>query len=394
MARIVVSGYMVRHPVAGNMLAYFHYVLGLERLGHEVAYVEESGWPYSCYDPLTRHWHDFPVTGLGVIRALFAEHKVLAPVIYVNSDSGDVDGCDWTEVKRIIGAADLLLNIGGVSWLPEFQSCPRRALIDQDPLFTQVEGFSSKVLHQYHRHFTYGANLGTPACTVPTAGIDWIPTAPPVVLDLWPWAHPPDNAPFTTIGNWSAYGGVTYKGEEHGQKDREFLRLLDLPRRSSQRLELALAGASDEVMERFRASGWSVRDAGVEVSVDVPTYRAYISASRGELSAVKHAYVKTRSGWFSDRSVCYLAVGLPVILQDTGFGDWLPTGHGLFAFSSVEEAAERLEQVDRDYAAHRQAARTMAERVFSHRVVLPRLLDQTLGSRTRASGPAPSGMPQ
>src|SRR5437660_6608767 len=112
MARIIVCGYMLRHPVAGNLLAFFHYVLGLHRLGHEVAYLEESGWPYSCYDPVSRTWQDHPHTGLGVVRALTAEHGLAIPVCYVNRDTGHVAGGDWDEVKRLLGAADLLLNVG------------------------------------------------------------------------------------------------------------------------------------------------------------------------------------------------------------------------------------------------------------------------------------------
>src|SRR5262245_15719678 len=209
MARVVVCGYMVRHPVAGNLLAFFHYVLGLHRLGHEVAYLEESGWPSSCYDPDPRHWHDHPHTGLRVVRALAAEHGMRVPVCYVNRDSGQVDGADWAEVKRMLGAADLLLNVGGVCWLPEFRLCRRRALVDMDPFFTQVAQFAARVLRDYDAHFSYGANIGRPGCTVPTGGVDWRSTVPPVVPELWEGAAPAAEAPFTTVANWSSYGGLT-----------------------------------------------------------------------------------------------------------------------------------------------------------------------------------------
>jgi hypothetical protein len=380
MARVVVCGYMVRHPVAGNLLAFFHYVLGLHRLGHEVAYLEESGWPYSCYDPETRDWHDHPHTGLRVVRALAAEEGMKIPVCYVNRDSGQVDGADWAEVKRMLGAADLLLNVGGVCWLPEYRLCRRRALVDMDPFFTQVAQFAAKVLPDYDAHFSYGASIGRTGCTVPTGGVDWRPTVPPVVPELWQGAAPAVDAPFTTVANWSSYGGLTYEGEHFGQKDEEFLRLLDLPRQTAQRLELAISGGQD-VRDRLRAAGWAVRDAGDEVSTDVPTYRAYITGSRGEFSAAKHAYVKTRSGWFSDRSVCYLAAGLPVVLQDTGFSDWLPTGRGVLPFTSAEEAADALDRVNGDYPAHRLGAREIVERVFDYRIVLPRLLESALSPR-------------
>lgn len=375
MARIVVSGYMIRHPFAGNVLAFFHYLLGLHRLGHDVVYLEESGWPNSCYDPQTQEYSDDPRAGLDFVRDLLANYGVKAPACYVNRENGRVYGGDWSELKRMLGAADLLLNIGGVCWLPEFRSCRRRALIDMDPLFTQVGRFGAEGIDEYHAYFSYGVNIGRSGCTVPTNGVEWLPTVPPVVPEIW--QSTPTNGVLTTIANWSAYGAVTYRGEHYGQKNEEFLGLIDLPNHTSQPLELALSGADEEVMQQLRTAGWSIRNAG-EVSVDMETYQAYITGSRGEFSAAKHAYVKTRSGWFSDRSVCYLAAGLPTILQDTGFSDWLSPGCGVLAFSSLEGAADCIAKVNQEYAAHRQAATEITERTFSHRVVLPRLINALL----------------
>ena len=377
MARIVVAGYMVRHPVAGNLLAFFHYVLGLRRLGHDVLYLEESGWPGACYDPIKRELGDDPSTGLRIVRELLASYDVDVPVCYVNHELGSVEGIAWSDARAALETADLLLNIGGACWLPEFRRCRRRALVDMDPLFTQVGRFGGPLVDEHHVHFSYGANIGRPGCSVPTVGVDWQPTVPPVVLDLWHTMPPAAAGPFTTVANWSAYGSVTYRGEEYGQKDREILRLLDLPSRTTERLELALSGADEETLERLRRAGWSVCDA-IDVSQDVSSYSAYITGSRGELSAAKHAYVKTRSGWFSDRSVCYLAAGRPVIVQDTGFGAWLPTGCGVLGFSSLDEAVDCLDRVGAEYPIHCRAAREIAARMFSHEVVLPSLLDRGL----------------
>jgi len=278
---------------------------------------------------------------------------------------------------RALLGPDLLLNVGGVCWLPEFLLCRRRAIVDMDPLFTQVGRIGVAAPEDHQVHFSYGVNIGRVGCTVPTVGIDWIPTVPPVVLELWEGAHVPADAPFTTIANWSSYGAVTYRGEHYGQKDEELLRLLDLPTRTSQRLELALVGVETEVTNSLRRAGWLVRNAG-EVSSDLATYRAYVTGCRGELSAAKHAYVKTHSGWFSDRSVCYLAAGLPVVLQDTGFGDWLPTGQGVLAFSSVDEAADCIERVRAGYTVERRAAREIAEEHFDARRVLTHLLERAM----------------
>jgi len=369
---------MIRHPLAGNVLAYFHYLLGLHRLGHEVAYLEESGWANACYNPATGDYGNDPGPGLRVVRDLLAQHGVEGRACYVCQETGRVHGADWNDVKTMLMRADLLLNVGGVCWLPEFRLCRRRALIDMDPLFTQIGQFGAWLLDEHHVHFSYGANVGRPNCTIPTLGIDWVPTVPPVVLDLWPGPALPDNGKFTTIANWSAYGAVTYEGERYGQKDEEFLRLLDLPTRTAQTLELVLAGVPGSVMQRLRDAGWSVRGASETVGTDLSTYRRYICDSRGELSVAKHAYIKTRSGWFSDRSVCYLAAGRPVIVQDTGFSDWLSTGNGVFTFSSTSEAEDCLERVNATYDVQSHAARETAKKVFAHDVVLRELLSKTL----------------
>jgi hypothetical protein len=320
---------------------------------------------------------DQPTTGLRLVRSLFAEHGLTVPVVYVHRDAGTVDGMTADDLRDNLAAADLLLNVGGVCWLTEFDLCRRRALIDMDPLFTQVERFAAKILNDYHVHFSYGANIGRAGCTVPTAGVCWQSAVPPVVPELWP--HPravPDHAPFTTVANWSSYGILTVDGEEYGQKDREFLRLINLPSKTRQSLELAVSSIEPAVTEQLRTAGWTIRFAG-DFSHEVVAYRDYLLASRGEFSAAKHAYVKSRCGWFSDRTVCYLAAGLPAVLQDTGFSDWLPTGRGVLAFSTSEEACDCLEQVNADYAAHRRAAHEIAERVFDYRVVLPALLSRS-----------------
>lgn len=382
--RIIVCGYMIRHPVAGNLLAYFHYVLGLHRLGHEVLYFEESGWPRSCYDPVTQEYGDNPHVGLRTVRTLMTDYGMKIPVCYVNRDSGNVEGADWKDMKRVLGEADLLLNVGGVCWLPEFHLCRRRVLIDMDPLFTQVGRIGAEEgINDYHFYFSYGVNIGRKGCTVPTGGFDWRPTVPPVVPEIWQRPLPARekqaeseaaDVPFTTVANWTPYGSVTYSGEHYGQKDEEFLRLIDLPHRTSQKLELALSGASPEIWARLQASGWSLREGG-KVSIDMPTYHAFVTGSRGEFSVAKHAYVKTRSGWFSDRSVCYLAAGRPVILQDTGFSEWLPTGRGILSFSSLEEAADCIDKVNREYATHQLGAQEMALEYFASSRVLPQLIE-------------------
>lgn len=386
MARIIVCGYMIRHPVAGNLLAYFHYLLGLYLLGHEVLYLEESGWNHSCYNPVNHNYSDDPQVGLEAVQALLNTYGVNATVCYVNRDTTTVYGASPQELEQMLKTADLLLNIGGVCWLPEFLLCDRRVLIDMDPFFTQIGQFAAEGRNDYHAYFSYGVNIGQLNCSIPSDGIEWLPTIPPVVPEIWrsqPTSKP--DAPLTTIANWNAYGGVTYRGEHYGQKDEEFSRLLELPSYCSQTLELALSGKDSEISEIVKplvAAGWLIRD-GKEISANLSTYKTYVTGSRGEFSVAKQAYVKTRSGWFSDRSVCYLAAGRPVILQDTGFSDWLTTDRGVLAFSSLESAVDCIERVNADYPAHCLAGRELAEQTFSYKVVLPRLLETAISDRDR-----------
>jgi hypothetical protein len=375
MARIVVSGYMLRFPVPGNVLAYFHYVLGLHRLGHKVVYLEESGWPYGCYDPSSREWHDYPAAGLRTVRRLARETGIEVPFVFVNRETFDCDGATWPEIKSLLAQADLLINLGGVCWLEEFKLCGLRVFVDMDPMFTQIGRFGAKVLGDYHLHFAYGTSIGTPECAVPTLGIDWLPLNPPVVADWWSIPlNVREDAPFTTVANWTAYGAVEWNGERYGQKDEEFLRILDLPRRTTWPLELTLSGGED-VAPMLREAGWRVRDSGEGVGIKIDSYRNYIAGSRGEFSVAKNAYVKTRCGWISDRTVCYLASGLPAVIQDTGRSDRFPERRGVLTFSNIDEAAAAIDSVNRDYAGHRQAARQLALQHFHSDVVLSGLLD-------------------
>ena len=378
MAKIVVCGYMVRYPVAGMMLVYFHYLLGLHRLGHDILYLEESGWPKACYDPSSKTYGDDPTKGLRAVDDLLSRYGVEVEVGYVNRNTRQAFGLSWQEISQHLKDADLLINIGGVSWLPEFRDCSRLALIDLDPFFTQLGMFAKEGFDAYDILFSYGLNIGKPGCAIPTGGYSWCPTLPPVVPEIWrdDGGDPGVDRPFSTIANWSAYGGVEYEGRYYGQKREEFLRLGDLPTRSPIPLEVALAGIENHEEQALENDGWRLRESSFSENYD--DYRAYIFGSRGEFSVAMEGYVATRSGWFSARSVCYLAAGRPAVLQDTGFSDCIDSGRGLLAFSSPEEAIAALEAVAADYEDHRCAARDLAREVFSYRRVLPALLERAM----------------
>jgi hypothetical protein len=379
-SRIVVAGYMIRHPVAGMIFNYLQHLLGLRLLGHDVVYLEESGWPCACYDPQTGGYGDDPSAGIRIVESLLREQGARIPLLFVDREDWRVWGGDREDVRGLLRKADLLLNLGGVCWLPEFLDCRRRVLVDQDPFFTQVGRFGAEGLHEYHAYFSYGANFGRPGCRIPADRVEWKPTHPPVVPEIWPCACEDDPAaPFTTVAHWSAYGGAEWEGEHYGQKDEEFLRIRNLPRYTPQKLELTLSGVDARTADELRDAGWTIRT-GSCVSSSVPAYRRYLAGSRGELSVAKNAYVKSRSGWFSDRSVCYLASGRPAVLQDTGFTEWLPSSSGVQPFSTMEEAVDGIARINGRYVESCRAARELAETVFSYRVVLPPLVAMAEGS--------------
>ncbi|HEU0055420.1 MAG TPA: glycosyltransferase, partial [Longimicrobium sp.] len=267
-----------------------------------------------------------------------------------------------------------------------------RVLLDTDPMFTQIqlaeagEGFTPggsgirALVAGHTHHFTFGESVGLDGCRLPPCGVDWKPTRQPIFLAEWPASPLPAkaDAAFTTLTNWTAGRPLRHAGETWGQKDVEFLRFADLPRRvPGVRLAVAVGqtGGAGEPFPRAMAEeyGWTVLDPDA-CAPDPASYRAFIQASRGELSVAKETYVKAGTGWFSGRSASYLASGRPVVTQDTGWSRHLPTGDGLFAFRTPDEAAAALDAVAADPARHARAARRIAEEHFDSAIVLRRLL--------------------
>ena len=232
---------------------------------------------------------------------------------------------------------------------------------------------SAAMIRRHDVFFSYAENLGRPECAIPTVGLTWHRTRPPIVLADWPRSSAPTaDAPFTTVMSWKIdVTSPTIDGRVYGGKDVEFTKVLDLPGRTALRLEVALAGAAPR--DALRAAGWSVRDAR-EVSATPQAYQRYLAESRGELSVAKEAYVATRSGWFSSRSAAYLAVGRPVVVQDTGLAPHYPLGEAIVAFDDVDGAVAALAVVAEDHARRCEVARELADELFSAERVLGRLL--------------------
>jgi len=283
-------------------------------------------------------------------------------------------------LERVADSA-LLLNVNGFVTDPEVLSlAPLRAYLDIDPGFGQM--WSALDLHDpftgHDAFVTIGERIGRPGCTIPTVGLEWITTPQPVVLDAWPRASEPPRRPFTSVASWrGAYGPVDYAGKRYGLRVHEFRRFARLPELTGRAFELALAIHAAEApdLALLRDTGWSLVDPA-DVATTPAGYRAFIAESTAELMIAKGMYVQARSGWFSERSICYLASGRPVVAQDTGLRDLYPLGSGLLAFDTLDQAAACVESIAIRYAQHADAARAIAEARFDSDRVLGRLLEQ------------------
>jgi hypothetical protein len=283
------------------------------------------------------------------------------------------------ELRSFAANADLLLNISGLLDDEELlDAIPVRAFVDLDPAFTQLwcdaEGIDLG-FDRHNRFVTIGGRIGTEDCDVPTCGRDWITTLQPLVLGSWPYAEGVGNGALTTVGHWRAYGSIEHAGVHYGQKAHSLRPLLALPQRTGARFELALGihPAEQRDLAAMRDHGWELVDPGV-VAGSPDSYADFVRGSWAEFALAKSGYAASACGWFSDRSICYLASGRPVLALDTGFAAEVPTGEGLLAFSTLEEAEAGVDALRSDYVRHRRAARALAEDVFESDLVLTRLL--------------------
>lgn len=378
MARIVLGSYMVRYPLGGNLSWALQWLVGFQRLGHDVYFVEKSGYPNSCFDPVGNVMGDDCTYGVTVLHDLLARFGLEERWCFVDA-AGRHHGMARGEIEAVFRSTDLFVDMGTHgSWLPEAATAKLRVLVEAEPGFTQMKMAhrlaSGEVLDEYDRHYSIGQNIGTTASTAPCAGRSWHQVFNPVVPDLFETTPAPADAPFTTVMNWRAHDTIRFEGQDFGQKDVEFARFMDLPARTSVPLELAVAGA-DVPSDFLRAKGWRLRSAHA-LTMSVDSFKDYVRSSRGEFSVCKNVFVATRSGWFSDRSAAYMASGRPVVVQETGFSRHLPCGEGLFAVETVDEAAAALDEVAANYPRHSRAAREIAQEHLAAAKVLKRFLDE------------------
>jgi hypothetical protein len=374
--RIVVWGLLAAYPFGGMTWQVLHHLVGFRLLGFDVWYVEDSD--RRVYDAQTykltfdsrtnvrylARWME----ALGLDDRWIFRPPRQAECVGARTRSG---------LAGLYREADAVFNLCGAQEVrADHDEISSLVLLETDPVANQVaaaQGDREKIeeLDRYDHLFTYGANLGAPDCRVPVDGYRWLPTRPPVHVEWWStMSDPPADAPLTTIAKWAHSGkDVTWRGETwHWSKHLEFRRFMDLPASARLPLELAVSAIDESEKEELRRRGWRITRSSR--AANPLAYRSYIHASLGEFTVAKEQYVRPRSGWFSDRSVCYLASGRPVVMQDTGFTSSVPTGHGLLGFKSEEEALTCIEEIGADHHRHCQAARELARDFFEVRHVL------------------------
>jgi hypothetical protein len=395
--RIVVVGTLASDAYAGMAWMQMQITAGLRRLGHDVYYFETtSTWPY---DPIRQFRvcdSDYAVSYLARVAKRFGLGDRWA---YRRSylDKAWL-GMDRARAEDLLAHADAVLNIAGATLLAEEGlKVGRLVYFGTDPVIHELayargDKHVVTLVDEHDDVVTYGENIGSRICPVPPLPRLRARTRQPVLLDTWR-AGPPSRLEFTTVGNWAQAGlDIAFQGETYRwSKHHEYLKFIDLPLRTRQPIELAMnlaqvppnqpdrneavraLGLTLDDRHLLESKGWRLADAPT-FSTDPWLYREYVQASRGEFTVARDLNVRLRSGWFSERSACYLAAGRPVVTQDTGFGTVLPTGEGLFAFNTLDEILAALDAINADYLRHSRAARAISEEYFKAETVLARVL--------------------
>ena len=386
MTTAVISVYKVANfpDGGGHFWVYMQYAEGLRRMGCEVYWLEQFRPPV---DPaaesrlLAGFFERMRRFGLGGKTLLYSVDRGSAagppPFRFV--------GCEWPDVERVLRRADLLLNFH-YAIDPRLLACARRtALVDIDPGLLQFWISTGQLNVPAHDcYLTTGETVGTPSARFSDCGLQWHRIRPPVCLDLWPFTYDPRAEAFTTVSSWSTtdWLKVTENGKtvlRENTKRVAFLEFAELPRRTGQSLELALYTDERDApdLARLERNGWRVRHSR-DVAGSPDAYRAYIQRSRGEFSCAKASCMQFQNAWVSDRTLCYMASGKPVVVQDTGPSSCLPNGEGMFRFSSVDDAAAAFEAINADYERHCRSARDLAETHFDANRVLEGALNVVL----------------
>jgi hypothetical protein len=387
--RLILLGAMGRIPFAGMAWESLHYIEGFHRLGHEVYYIEDtSNWPYQAPGQTVTEACRSTAAYVGRMMTWCGLPDRWA--FRAAAQKGRVYGLSESAFSHVFKQADLLINLTGSTVLrDEHLQVPVRVYLQTDPGAGEIQAAQGhrptmQMLRVHTHFFNFAENLGAPDCPLPAQPVEYHLTRQPIVLD---WFTPPGYRPhgasrppgdvfrFTTVGNWKQTGeDIKWKGEIYTwSKHHEFLKLIDLPRRIGQPIELALSSIDAKTIQLLEARGWRIVDA-CGLTTDILPYRDYIFGSDAEFTVAKDQNVRLRTGWFSERSASYLTAGKPVITQDTGFRKVLPNAEGLFAFNTIEEVVVAFDAIKTDYQRHSRAARAIAEEYFRAETVLDKFL--------------------
>ncbi len=407
--RIIVTGLIAQHfTLAGVSWDYIQYCIGLKQLGYDVYYFEDSGeWPYNLDGGKDGNdWVERDcVKNITYLKQVLDRYGLGDRWAYFFPLTSQWFGLSDTKRNEVLQTADLLINVSGTLEKPEkYATVKKLAYIDSDPGFTQVklklgqEEFSKRIA-AHNCHFSFGESIPE---FLKDTHYNWHPTRTPIVLSEWDKGRPHGNV-YTTIMNWTSYKPLRFEGRSFHQKDIEFIKFIELKRKLKNiSLEVALSKlqhknwqtslpdhfGGEEETEKFSFStpadllsyyGWRIVDPA-EKCRDMDGYRDYILSSKAEWSVAKGGYVVSKPGWFSCRSACYLAAGRPVIVQNTGFDKVLPVGEGILSFDSVEDAVEKINEVESRYALHAKRAKEIAAEYFDSARVLQRLIDKAIAN--------------
>ncbi|HTL18681.1 MAG TPA: hypothetical protein VL793_15700 [Patescibacteria group bacterium] len=370
MALVMVSGALANKPFnGGNAWSRLSWVRGFQRLGFEVCFVEQIGRD-GCVDAAGQTCPFHSSINLAYFREVMARFDLTNACSLIYRDGEEAYGLSLPQLSALANQATLLFNLSGhlgISDLKPKTAC--KVYYDDDPGYTQFWHAAQNPgarLWDHDFYFTLGANIGRPECPIPTSGIRWVPTRPPVVLDDWPTVPQPRLDRFTTVASWrGAYGPVHFNGVTYGLKVHEFRKFIELPQLAAIPFEIALQihAADHKDLEALLRQRWRITDPR-KVAGSVDDFRRFVQESAAEFSVAQGVYVATNSGWFSDRTVRYLASGKPVLIQDTGLNQIYPVGRGLLTFQTLEEAVAAVEELSANYTEHCVAARHLAEDFF------------------------------
>jgi hypothetical protein len=379
--KIIVFGILFWYPLAGVTYQFLHYLIGLRRLGYDVYYIEDSGrW---IYDPQLNEFSPDASGNLAMVAPVLEAHGFADRWAFRgNYPDGRCYGMTEPQILRLYREADAFLNVTGAQEIrDEHRAIKRRLYVESDPFASQVKVAKGdrgmiEMLAAHDTHFSFGENLGALDCEIPIEHFKWLPTRQPVALELWQAAEAKPGIAYTTITTWHNKGkNIEWRGDTwYWTKDREFEKFLDLPRRRSVPFELATS-VEEPVQRLLRDHGWR-QTSSIEISRDANLYRQYIQRSRGEFTVARDQYVRPKTGWFSDRTACYLSAGRPVITEETGFSKFIPSGRGLFGFGTMEQVLAAIDAIEADYSGHCRAAAEIAQEYFAAEKVIGSLMER------------------